>query len=156
MWTLNDISESAHEYISDRCKDQGCELKLQRNAKHQFIIHAERCWKARRRAGKVCDHLVLFFCLERRKLAIVELKGKTVHAAKIAEKMNSTCGSIDEFVRETSLNDFDFYPILLSKALDPMQTRELSFHRISLKNKSEKVIRENCNVTLDYIVKKYG
>jgi hypothetical protein len=106
--------------------------------------------------GKVSDFIVLCSFSSRKKLVIIELKSKVPHVLDCLEKIENICGSIEEFIEKKSLQNFDFYPLILSKSMGPTETKLLlGLRRVKVGKCSSKIIREKCDISLDYLFGNY-
>jgi hypothetical protein len=134
-------------------------MKIGRNVVDKIIVNVEEYWIQERKPGKVCDCLIVCCFLEKRKIALVELKGTSPDASTIVSKIQNVCNSIEELLDSHILHNgsgFDFYPILLSKNISPNEMKMLLASRIKFQRAQVDVIRENCNVSLEYIFQKYS
>lgn len=157
LWALNDLQQDCYQYKEDKCMDRNCHLKVGQGIFNKVIINVERYWKEKNKVGKICDFLIICYFDGRKKLVIVELKNRSTKVREVYEKMDNFCNSILEFVKESSLTDFDFYPILLSKGIPPNESKILKgLKKISLRNHAEKIISERCGVSLIDIFRRYG
>lgn len=156
FWRISDISEEAKTHIVSCCKDIGCEMKNGPGITKCIKINTESFWIQHQKDGKVTDYLVFCVYSNRRKITIVEMKNRRPDIKDIVEKFQCVCSEIREFIDTNQLSDFDFYPVILSKSMPPEEARQLrSAPKITLGNKSEKIISEHCGDSMDYIFNKY-
>jgi len=156
-WRISDIKEEARIHIVASCKDNGCEMKNGPGIKRCIKINTENFWIKSKKNGKVTDFLVFCVYSDRRKVTIIEMKTHRPDIKDIVEKFKCVCSEIGEFIETCTLEDYDFYPIILSKSMPPEEARQLrSAPKITLGKKSEKIITEHCGDSMDYIFKKYS
>ncbi len=130
-------------------------MKIGRGVNQKIIINVEKYWVQKHKPGKVSDCLILCCFLEKKKIVIVELKKGDAPILDAVQKIKNVCDSIRDFLNQNSLIGFNFYPVVLSGYISPIEIKLLFSQRISLEGKSEQIIRENCNITLEYIFNKY-
>ena len=156
--TPSHITKEAQTHVKARCREQHCEMKIGRHISRKIIVDVENYWIENGKQGKVSDCLIVCRFLSRDRVAIVELKGRSPHVSAVVQKIQNVCDSIQELLENDfyHTHNFDFYPVLLSKSMSPIETKKLRACRITLDNFSGGIIREPCNISLEFIFGKYG
>jgi hypothetical protein len=127
-----------------------------RNISSCFFVNVESYWVKTNKNGKVCDFLVLCSFANRKRITVIELKSKSPDILDCFEKIENVCNAIEEFIVEGSLSEYDFYPVILSKSIAPIQNKLLwGLKKVKIRDHTTRIIRENCDISLEYLFTKY-
>jgi hypothetical protein len=130
------------------CSDRGCTFKLDGLPK-RFVLKGEKISTD----SKICDCIV-FVVQNGLFIGIVELKGRTVHASEVREKLaNGIEIALQIFDRcTTNLPKFQIYALVLAKSWDISQYEVLTSRTLTVRGKKHGILPKRCGVSFSEVI----
>jgi len=131
-----------------RCREMGCELKLN-GLSNYVILKGERICGDRR----ICDCIIFTRdnCII---IGIVELKSKTIHSSEIIEKLTNGSEIALDILEECSDNrmKFEFYHLVLCKSWHSSEYKVITSRKIIVKGKRHDILPKRCGVLFSEVI----
>ena len=142
------IKEKYVHAVVDCCSEHGCSIRTD-TGKDSVILKGERLVQTQ--PEKTCDCIVF---QNDKKIAIVELKGRSLDVDKIIDKFTNSGRKSIDIARSLESGRFSLYMVLLTKSYGNSSARRIiQKSRIMVDGKKYLIHTKRCGASLKEIIR---
>ena len=146
-WSIHPLEKKFIDCVRTNCKKSDCKLNLMRDfPDRKIILDVDCCITKQKQSSKICDYVV--FAKDGNFVFIlpIEFKSFCLDITKIKEQLE---GGISFFKRYLP-QQFECYPLLVSRRLGKEAGRRLSREKINYRGKKTRIKHIPCNSRLSW------
>jgi len=134
--------------LRERCSEKGCELRLH-GLGDLVILNGDGLCQDR----KMCD-CIIFSESDDLIVGIVELKGRTVHASEVIDKLTNASEIAAGILESASRGrlSFQVYHLVLAKRWSTSEYEVLRHRRITVRGRRYHVIPKRCGISFSEVI----